>query len=45
MKDTQIIELLFRRAEEAITRLAEKYGTMCKTIAQRILWDQRDSEE
>ncbi len=45
MKDIQIIELFFRRAEEAITRLAEKYGAMCRAIAQRILWDKRDSEE
>lgn len=45
MKDVQIIELFFRRAEEAITRLAEKYGAMCRAIAQRVLWDQRDSEE
>lgn len=45
MKDIQIIELFFRRAEEAISRLAEKYGAMCLAIAQRILWDQRDSEE
>ncbi len=45
MKDIQIIELLFRRAEEAITHLAEKYGAMCQAIARRILWDERDSEE
>lgn len=45
MKDTQIIELFFRRAEEAVVRLAEKYGAMCRTIARRILWDERDSEE
>lgn len=37
MKDIQIIELFFRRAEEAIARLAEKYGAMCRTIARRIL--------
>lgn len=45
MKDTQIIELLFRRAGEAITFLAEKYGAMCQSIARRILRDERDSEE
>lgn len=45
MKDIQIIELFFRRAEEAISHLAEKYGAMCQTIAQRILGDRRDSEE
>lgn len=45
MKDIQIIELFFRRAEEAVACLAEKYGTMCRAIAQRILWDTRDSEE
>lgn len=45
MKDTQIIELFFQRVEEAITRLSEKYGAMCLSIAQRILWDERDCEE
>ena len=45
MKDTQIIELFFRRAGEAITHLAEKYGAMCQNIARRILRDERDSEE
>ena len=45
MKDIEIIELFFRRTEEAITRLAEKYGAMCQTVAQRILRDRRDSEE
>ena len=45
MKDIQIIELFFRRAEEAVTRLAEKYGAMCQAIARRILYDERDSEE
>ena len=45
MSDIQIIELLFRRAEEAVTRLAKKYGAMCQTIARRILRDERDSEE
>ncbi len=45
MKDTQIIELFFRRMGEAITFLAEKYGAMCRAIARRILWDERDIEE
>ncbi len=45
MTDIQIIELFFRRAEEAIAHLAEKYGAMCRTIARRILWDEQDSEE
>lgn len=45
MKDIQIIELFFRRAEEAITRLAEKYGAACHAIARRILRDDRDCEE
>ena len=31
MSDTQIIELFFRRAEEAIAHLLEKYGAMCGT--------------
>ena len=45
MKDAQIIELFFRRMGEAITFLAEKYGAMCRAIARRILWDERDIEE
>ena len=45
MSDTQIIELFFRRAEEAIAHLLEKYGAMCWSIARRILWDEQDSEE
>lgn len=45
MKDIQIIELFFQRAEEAIAHLAEKYGAMCRAIARRILWDERDGEE
>jgi len=45
MSDIQIIELFFRRAEEAITHLMEKYGALCRAIARRILWSEQDSEE
>lgn len=44
-EDEQIISLLFRRAEEAITYTQQKYGAMCRKTAGRVLADQRDAEE
>lgn len=43
--DEKIIELYFLRAEEAITYTQEKYGKLCRTVAGKILRDQRDAEE
>ena len=45
MEDSKIIELFFDRSEEAITELSEKYGKVCKSVAENILNNQRDSEE
>ena len=45
MEDSKIIELFFDRSEEAITELSEKYGQICKSVAENILNNQRDSEE
>ncbi len=45
MEDSKIIELLFDRSEEAITELSEKYGKICKSVAENILNNHRDSEE
>ena len=45
MEDSKIIELLFDRSEEAITELSEKYGKVCKSVAENILNNHRDSEE
>ena len=43
--DEHIIELFFRRVEEAIPRTQEKYGALCRSVAWRILEDPRDVEE
>ena len=45
MEDSKIIELFFDRSEEAITELSEKYGKVCKSVAENILNNQLDSEE
>ena len=45
MEDSKIIKLFFDRSEEAITELSEKYGKVCKSVAEDILNNQRDSEE
>ena len=45
LEDSKIIELFFDRSEEAITELSEKYGHVCKSVAENILNNQRDSEE
>ena len=45
MEDKEIIELYFAKDERALTETAAKYGSMLKSIALRILGDERDSEE
>ena len=45
MKDSEIVELYFKRNEEAIEKTSEKYGAYCKTVAENILKNQEDSEE
>ena len=45
MEDAQIIALYFARNEEAIRRSDEKYGKYCRSIADRILKNDADSEE
>ena len=45
MDDLQIIELYWRREEEAIIQSEEKYGTYCRAIAQRIVPRKEDTEE
>lgn len=44
-EDTKIIEMFLGRQENAIKALAEKYGTVCKRIAQNILNNSSDAEE
>lgn len=45
MDDKGILELFFARSEEAISRLAEKYGRLCEKIAYNILHSREDAEE
>lgn len=45
MEDKQIIELYFKRSEQAIGATAEKYGRYCRTIAYNILRNSEDAEE
>ena len=45
MEDRQIIDLYFRRDEDAIVRTREKYGGYCYHIAANILPLREDAEE
>lgn len=45
MQEEEIIALFQARSESAITRLAEKYGGHCLSIAKNILKNKEDSEE
>lgn len=45
MDDTRIVELYWRRDEQAIHETAEKYGAYCMKISLNILADASDSEE
>ena len=45
MEDEQIIELFFRRSEQAIRELDSKYGRACHALSCRIVNDRRDAEE
>ena len=45
MQDAKIIALLFKRDEEAISALREKYGKYLSKIAYNILRDTLDAEE
>lgn len=45
MEDSQILELLYERSERAIAALSEKYGSVCRRVANNILNDVRDVEE
>ena len=43
--DTEIISLLQKRDERAVTRLKDSYGTLCNSIAYDILGSREDAEE
>lgn len=45
MEDREIIELYFRRDEQAISETAAKYGAFCRRISQNILSVDADAEE
>jgi RNA polymerase sigma-70 factor (ECF subfamily) len=45
LRDEEIIELYWRRSEDAIRATAAKYGGYCGSIAVNILSDRRDAEE
>lgn len=45
MDDAAIIELYWRRSEQAIAETQSKYGAYCHQIAYNILADREDSEE
>jgi len=45
LEENQIIQLFNERSEKAITELSNKYGFLCKSIAENILKNKQDSEE
>lgn len=45
MEDEKIIELFFRRSEQAIGELDAKYGSFCHRLSYNILNDRQDAEE
>lgn len=45
MEDNEIIELYWRRSEQAIRESNTKYGSYCLSIANHILSNPQDSEE
>ena len=45
MEDNLIIELFFRRSEQALTEVDQKYGHATRKLAYNILHDPQDAEE
>lgn len=45
MEDKDIIALLWRRSEDAITALTEKFGLRLQRLAENILLNERDAQE
>ncbi|MBR1555652.1 MAG: sigma-70 family RNA polymerase sigma factor [Oscillospiraceae bacterium] len=45
MDDAQIIELYFRRNQDAVRETEKEYGAYCFSIADNILHNQQDDEE
>ena len=45
MNDPDVIKLYFERSEQAVSETKQKYGNYMRSIAKRILRDERDVEE
>ncbi len=45
MDDRALLDRYFARDESALKETAEKYGTLCRSLAQRLLGDPQDAEE
>ena len=45
MEDTAIIDLYWKRDEQAIVETDQKYGKYCHTVAYNVLNDVEDSRE
>ena len=45
MTDAQIVEMYWKRNEQAISVTAEKYGTYCYSVAYGVLHNEEDSKE
>ena len=45
MEDSEIVELYWRRDESAVSETEEKYGALCRSVAQNILKSAQDAEE
>ena len=45
MEDSTILALYWDRVEDAVTFTKEKYGALCRSIARRLLTDERDVDE
>lgn len=45
LEDSKIVDLYWRRSEEAIPETAAKFGSYCHIIAYNILSDEQDAEE
>ena len=45
MEDENILQLYFRRQEQALAETQAKYGRLCRRVAEGILADARDAEE
>ena len=45
MEDEKIVKLFLQRSESAVTEMSEKYGTLLKSVAKKILGSDSDAEE